>query len=77
MTQTVSGKAFEYQLAVELSKFLNIPFLPTAEKTIGLNCMNAVPEIEATKIQALKFDIKFIGMPQTVARHEILYKLSN
>lgn len=61
MTQTVSGKAFEYQLAVELSKFLNIPFLPTAEKTIGLNCMNAVPEIEATKIQTLKFDIKYLS----------------
>lgn len=34
MTQTESGKAFEYQLALELSKFLNIPFLPTPEKTI-------------------------------------------
>jgi hypothetical protein len=51
MKQTESGKAFEYQLAVEISKFLGIPFLDTAEKVIGLNCYNIVPDAEKEKIQ--------------------------
>lgn len=32
-TQTESGKALEYALALELVKYLNIPLLETAEKT--------------------------------------------
>lgn len=49
--QTETGKAFEYQLAIEISKFLNVPFIDSAEKTIGLNCFNINTAKEQIKFQ--------------------------
>lgn len=51
MKQTVTGKAFEYHLAIELSKFLNIPFLDTPEKKIGANCVNELTGQERKRMQ--------------------------
>lgn len=49
--QTDSGKAFEYQLAVELSKFLEKPFLDSTAKAIAKAAFNAHSIVEQGKIQ--------------------------
>lgn len=51
LSQTDSGKAFEYQLAIEFSKFLNIPFLDTPEKTIAELCFLSHTQKEQEKFQ--------------------------
>jgi hypothetical protein len=51
MKQTESGKAFEYQLATEFAKFLNIPFTDSPEKTIGAKCYDLCDTKERAKIQ--------------------------
>lgn len=51
MRQTTTGKAFEYQIAVELSKFLNVPFTDTREKENGLNCLNTLSGDEQRKME--------------------------
>jgi hypothetical protein len=50
-TQTDSGKAFEYQLAMELAKFLEKPFLDSTAKEIAKAAFNAHSIIEQGKIQ--------------------------
>jgi len=39
MKQTDSGKAFEYQLANELARFLNIPFSSSSSKEVAEKCL--------------------------------------
>ena len=51
MKQTESGKAFEFRLAFEFAKFMNIPFTNSSEKKIGENCYNLCDEKERHKIQ--------------------------
>jgi hypothetical protein len=51
LTQSDSGKAFEYQIAIEFSKFLEIPFNDTPEKSIAEFCFLAHPKTEQDKMQ--------------------------
>lgn len=51
LSQRDSGKAFEYQLAAELSKFLKIPFLDTPDKTSAELCFLSHSQKEQDKIQ--------------------------
>lgn len=51
MKQTESGKAFEFQLALEISKFLNIPFVENSEKIVGERFLSLCDEREQYKIQ--------------------------
>ena len=50
-TQTESGKALEYALAIELVKYLEIPLLQTAEKTTGENAFLSLSPEEQHKTQ--------------------------
>ena len=51
LSQTDSGKAFEYQLAVEFSDFLNIPFIDNPEKTIAELCFLSHSQKEQDKLK--------------------------
>jgi hypothetical protein len=49
--QTQSGKAFEFQLALALSKYLNISFLDNGEKKVGEACFLSHSLQEQHKIE--------------------------
>lgn len=50
-TQTESGKAFEYQLALELEKHLSIPLIHNPEFAVAKKAFEAHPPKEKHKIQ--------------------------
>jgi len=50
-TQTDSGKAFEYQIAVELALYLDKPFLDTSAKNIAYRAYFVHSQAEQVKIQ--------------------------
>lgn len=51
LTQTDSGKAFEYQIAVELGLYLDKPFLESTAKEVAKNSYLAHSQEEQDKIQ--------------------------
>lgn len=50
-SQTESGKAFEYQIAVELSAYLDKPFLDSTAKDVAEAAYSGQPQDEKDKIQ--------------------------
>ena len=71
MKQTESGKAFEHQLAYQLSKFLNVPFLDSPEKQLGLRSFDKAPELEQKRL------IRSANEAATfLACHDYRFKLS-
>ena len=71
-SQTESGKAFEYCLAVELSKFLSVPFTSNSSKVIALNSFNVHQQIERKKMQRAADEAAvFLGCHEDRFKHSV------
>ncbi len=69
-SQTESGKAFEYCIAVELSEFLSIPFVSNGSKASAKRSFEIHPEYERDKMRGAADEAAvFLGCHEDGFKH--------